>query len=170
MVFKYVLFGKKGQGEALPATVSGFSDPWGLPCARGCACARSQCGGYSPGMLWEGGLPERGVGLQWEWDPQGMVQAAVSMSMHTQNVWMNREEPGRPWKLPAFHWPQERARGQLPGTLRCPFPGTTQLGLGTHLSPPPTFQRNGQYLCFVLGSSLLSPGRCVPQGLLLSLV
>lgn len=63
------------------------------------------------------GLPERGVGLQWEWDLQGMVQVAVSMSVHTLNVWVSRAEPVRPWKLPAFHWLQERARGWLPGTL-----------------------------------------------------
>lgn len=48
-------------------------------------------------------------------------------------------------------------------------PVTTQLGLGICLSPP-AFQTKGQYLCSVLGSSLLCPGRCVLQGLLLGLV
>lgn len=62
-------------------------------------------------------LPEEGVVLQWEWDLQGMVQVAVSMSVHTRNVWVSRAEPVRPWKLPAFHWLQERACRQLPGTL-----------------------------------------------------
>lgn len=38
----------------------------------------------------KGGLPERGVGLQWEWDLQGMVQVAVFVSVHTQNVWVSR--------------------------------------------------------------------------------
>lgn len=49
-------------------------------------------------------------------------------------------------------------------------PVTTQLGLGICLSPPPAFQTKGQYLCSVLVSSLLSPGRCVPRGLLSGLV
>lgn len=56
----------------------------------GCVCAQPQSGGCSPGMPWEGGLPERGVGLQWEWDLQGMVQVAVFVSVHTQNVWVSR--------------------------------------------------------------------------------
>lgn len=56
----------------------------------GCVCAQPQSGGCSPGMPWEGGLPDGGVGLQSEWDLQGMVQVAVSVSVHTQNVWVSR--------------------------------------------------------------------------------
>lgn len=51
--------------------------------------------GCSPGMPWEGGLPERGVGLQRERDPQGVVQVAVSMSVHTWSAWVSRAEPGQ---------------------------------------------------------------------------
>lgn len=160
-----MLFGKKGQGEALPATSSGFSDARSLLCA---VCAWPHSGGCSPGMPWEEGLPQRGVGLQWEWDLQGMVQVVVSMSVHTQNVWVSRAELVRPWKLPAFHWPQERAHGRLPGALQCPFPGTGHCPChhpaGFGRSPLPTFQTKGRYLCSVLGFSLLSPGRRVPPG------
>lgn len=61
-------------------------------------------------------------------------------------------------------------RSDVPSLALGAVPVTTQLGLGVRLSPLPAFQTKGQYLCSALGSSLLSPGRCVPQGLLSSLV
>lgn len=90
MVFKYVLFGKKGRGRPVLSLHQG-SVIHGASCVHVAVCVPSpRAGGCSPGMLWEGELPERGMSLQWEWDLQGMVQVAVSMSVHTQNVWVSR--------------------------------------------------------------------------------
>lgn len=176
-----MLFGKKGQGEALPAAPSGFSDPRSLLCARGCVCARPHSGGCSPGMPWEGGLPEgvwasSGSGIRRAWCrwlyPCPRTPGACGWA---------EQSPAGPWKLPAFHWPQERARGRLLGTLQRPFPGTGRrpchhpAGFGRSPLPTSRFpdERPIPVLCpwllLAVPRSLCPPGAAVGPGVGLSL-
>lgn len=63
-------------------------------CTWLCVCPAPQWG-LLPRNAVGRGAARGGVGLQREWDPQGMVQVAVSMSVHTRSVWVSRAEPGQ---------------------------------------------------------------------------